>query len=85
MTEQRVRKIDIGMIIQICTIGGFVLAAYSLPAKWDRTAEKVDQMSPIVWETKSRQDKLEAFSGAQWAEVLRRLDRIERKVDRAGS
>lgn len=77
-TVTKVRKVDIGMIINLLVLAGLIWGLYSKPAKWDQAADKVERMEPVVWQTKNRLD----VADAHWADLIRRLDRIERKLDK---
>ena len=69
------RKIDIGLILGVFTMGAMFWRLYAKPAQWDQTTKDVEAIKPKV---ESHEIAL-AVINEQYAQISRQLTRIERK------
>lgn len=73
------RKTDwIGIAVGVATLGGVIWAAVKKPEQWDSGVQRVNEITPIVYQTKNRVDVMEAH----YEDILRRLDSIDRKLNK---
>jgi hypothetical protein len=76
------QKVIIGALITITIgLGGYIFQSKDKTAEAQGTA--ISTLQTKVAETDTKVESLEASSRAQYAEILRRLERIERNQDRA--
>lgn len=71
------RKVDIGLILTVLTLGGMLYKMAGKPQKWDETTQRVDRMEPVVWQNKNKVEVMDAH----FNDMIRRLERIENKLD----
>lgn len=73
-----IRGKDIALITSVLILAGILVAIGKHPFQWDAAAQTLGEIKPVVDQTKNRVDILEAHYG----DILRRLDSIDRKLDK---
>lgn len=79
------RRIDrdrlVGLAIATGTIIGMVWSVWAYPIQWQKASLVVDQIEPIVYKNQTDIRINDAVQSARYEEVIRRLSRIENKID----
>lgn len=72
------RAKDIGLLVAIFTLLGFIWGPLKKTFKWDQAVEKVEKLEDRV----NRLDSNVAVINSQYEDIKRELMRINRKLDR---
>lgn len=76
--DRRIRKVDIGLLINLLTLGGLLWAFYAHPAKWDQAVTDLAELKPKVED----HGKQLAAIDAQYKDIKEELQAIDRKLGR---
>lgn len=76
------RKADWGRVIAlVMTVGGLAWSGFAYAIQWQKGTEISQRIEPLVYRNQSDIRINDAVQSARYEEVIRRLSRIENKID----